>query len=70
MTQAELKELRQSLGLKDFECAEKVYVTRLTWQRWEGQTSKTGIIPRAQEELFLLKVGLHPDYKLVKKNKS
>jgi DNA-binding transcriptional regulator YiaG len=52
MTQRELKRLRESLSLTCRECAELVGVTLVTWQRWEGQTSRKDIIPENLLRLF------------------
>jgi DNA (cytosine-5)-methyltransferase 1 len=52
-TGAELKKLRQSLGLSQKTCAEMVNVTLNAWQKWEAgdrPINKTAI------ELFTLKV--------------
>jgi DNA-binding transcriptional regulator YiaG len=57
MTQRELKRLRESLSLTCRECAELVGVTLVTWQRWEGQTSRANEIPDNLLELFRLKTG-------------
>jgi DNA (cytosine-5)-methyltransferase 1 len=53
-TGAELKALRQSLGLSQQACADMVHVTLNAWQKWESgdrQINKTAM------ELFMLKMG-------------
>jgi DNA (cytosine-5)-methyltransferase 1 len=52
-TGADLKTLRQSLGLSQQACADMVHVTLNAWQKWEAgdrPINKTAI------ELFTLKV--------------
>ena len=46
---------RQAAGLSARQAAELVGVTTITWQRWEGQTSRKTQIPTACWELFLIK---------------
>ena len=62
-----LREAREAAGLSAKEAAALVDVTMLTWQRWEGQSSRTTEIPYAHWNLFLLLTGNHPVYGLVKK---
>jgi DNA (cytosine-5)-methyltransferase 1 len=53
-TGADLKTLRQSLGLSQQACADIVHVTLNAWQKWEAgerPVNKTAI------ELFIIKVG-------------
>ncbi|MBE0469578.1 MAG: helix-turn-helix domain-containing protein [Methyloprofundus sp.] len=60
--QAQLKEMRVATGLSAREAASLVDVSTVTWQRWEGQSSRATTIPFACWELFLLKVGRHPTH--------
>lgn len=53
--QADIRAARESAGLSARQAAELVGVTTLTWQRWEGQTSRKTKMPAACWELFLLK---------------
>jgi hypothetical protein len=62
-----LREAREAAGLSAREAATLVGVTTLTWQRWEGQSSRTTEIPYAHWNLFLLLTGSHPIYRLEKK---
>ena len=62
-----LREAREAAGLSAREAAALVGVTTLTWQRWEGQSSRTTEIPYAHWNLFLLLTGSHPIYRLEKK---
>lgn len=62
-----LREARDKAGLSAREAATLVGVTTLTWQRWEGQSSRTTEIPYAHWNLFLLLTGSHPIYRLEKK---
>ena len=62
-----LREAREAAGLSAKEAAALVDVTMLTWQRWEGQSSRTTEIPYAHWNLFLLLTGSHPIYRLEKK---
>ena len=50
--QAELRAARKALGLTCQAAAELVGVTLITWQRWEGQTSRKTDPPKAAAELF------------------
>ena len=59
-----LREAREAAGLSAREAAALVGVTTLTWQRWEGQSSRTTEIPYAHWNLFLLLTGSHPIYRL------
>jgi DNA-binding transcriptional regulator YiaG len=51
-SQSELRAARKALGLTCQAAAELVGVTLITWQRWEGQTSRKTEPPRAAAELF------------------
>lgn len=51
----EIRAAREAAGLSARQAAELVGVTTVTWQRWEGQTSRKTKIPAACWELFLLK---------------
>jgi hypothetical protein len=44
------------------EAAAIVGVTTITWQRWEGQSSRATEIPYAHWSFFLLTVGAHPEF--------
>lgn len=50
-----LRAAREEAGLSAREAAELIGVTTITWQRWEGQTSRKTMIPSGYWELFLLK---------------
>jgi DNA-binding transcriptional regulator YiaG len=65
MTNAEsIRAAREAAGLSAREAASLVDVTTVTWQRWEGQTSRATEIPFVYLELFLLKTGTHPTHVL------
>lgn len=51
---ATIKAAREAAGLSAREAAALVGVTTVTWQRWEGQTSRATEIPYAHWTLFLL----------------
>lgn len=61
---ATIKVARNAAGLSAREAAALVGVTTLTWQRWEGQSSRATEIPYAHWNLFLLLVGAHPVFTL------
>lgn len=63
-----IKEARLNAGLSASEAAALVGVTTVTWQRWEGQTSRATEIPYAHLNLFLLLTDRHPVYRLAKKD--
>ena len=50
--QADLRAARKALGLTCQAAAELVGVKLITWQRWEGQTSRQTDPPKAAAELF------------------
>ena len=52
---ATVRAARKAAGLSARQAAELVGVTTVTWQRWEGQTSRQTTIPTACWELFLIK---------------
>jgi hypothetical protein len=60
-----VKEARQLAGLSASAAAALVGVKTITWQRWEGQTSRATEIPYANWNLFLLLTDRHPVYRLV-----
>lgn len=60
--QMQLRRTREVAGLSAREAASLVGVSIVTWQRWEGQSSRPTTIPFAHWELFLLKVGQHPTH--------
>ena len=62
---ARIKTAREAAGLSAREAADLVGVTTVTWQRWEGQSSRTTEIPYAHWNLFLLLTGNHPVFRLV-----
>jgi hypothetical protein len=64
---AKLKAAQAAAGLTDWQAANLVGVTPLTWKRWAGKTSRHTEIPFAAWELFLLKTGAHPDFELCKR---
>lgn len=59
-----IKAAREAAGLSAREAADLVGVTTVTWQRWEGQSSRATEIPYAHWNLFLLLVGAHPVFTL------
>jgi len=59
---ATIKAAREAAGLSAREAANLVGVTTITWQRWEGQSSRETEIPYAHWSLFLLMVGKHPEF--------
>ena len=61
---ATIKAAREAAGLSAREAAALVGVATLTWQRWEGQSSRATEIPYAHWNLFLLLVGEHPVFTL------
>lgn len=67
---ATIKAAREAAGLSAREAAAAVGVTTLTWQRWEGQSSRTTEIPYAHWNLFLLLVGKHPVFTLSLRDSS
>ena len=62
---ATIKAARVAAGLSAREAAAIVGVSTVTWQRWEGQSSRATEIPYAHWTLFLLMVGAHPEMKVV-----
>ena len=64
----DIKEARIKAGLSASEAAALVGVKTVTWQRWEGQTSRATEIPYAHCNLFLLLTDRHPVYRLVAKD--
>ncbi len=65
MTNADtVRAAREAAGLSAREAAALVGVTTLTWQRWEGQSSRATEIPYAHWNLFLLLTGKHPVFTL------
>lgn len=65
--QTQLREAREAAGLSAREAASLVEVSTVTWQRWEGQSSRPTTIPFAYWELFMLKVGRHPTHFMVER---
>ncbi len=61
---ATIKAAREAAGLSAREAAAIVGVTTLTWQRWEGQSSRATEIPYAHWSWFLVCVGAHPEFVL------
>ena len=59
---------RKAAGLSARQAAEIVGVTTVTWQRWEGQTSRQTTIPAACWELFMIKTA-NQDGKLAAQGK-
>ena len=66
--QKKIESARKEAGLTTKEAADLVSVTEVTWQRWEGQTSRSTEIPYAHWNLFLLLIDRHPVYRLVEKD--
>ena len=62
-----IRAAREAAGLSAREAASLVDVTPITWQRWEGQTSRDTEIPFAYWELFLLKTGKHPTHMMIER---
>ena len=50
--QSDLRAARKALGLTCQAAADLVGVKLITWQRWEGQTSRQTEPPKAAAELF------------------
>ena len=50
--QSDLRAARKALGLTCQAAADLVGVRLITWQRWEGQTSRQTDPPKAAAELF------------------
>jgi DNA-binding transcriptional regulator YiaG len=65
--QKKIESTRKEAGLTTKQAAALVGVTTVTWQRWEGQTSRATEIPYAHWNLFLFLTGRHPVYGIVKK---
>ena len=61
---ATIKAAREAAGLSAREAASLVGVTTVTWQRWEGQSSRATEIRYAHWNLFLLLTGHHPVFTL------
>ena len=59
---ATIKAAREAAGLSAREAAAIVGVTTITWQRWEGKSSRATEIPYAHWSFFLLTVGAHPEF--------
>ena len=59
-----IRAAREAAGLSAREAASLVGVTTVTWQRWEGQSSRATEIPYAHWTLFMLLVGAHPVFTL------
>ena len=51
-SQSDLRAARKALGLTCQAAADMVGVKLITWQRWEGQTSRQTDPPKAAAELF------------------
>ncbi len=63
----QVKQARLAAGLSARDAGELVGVSGLTWQRWEGQSSRNTEIPYAAWQLFLLRTNQHPEYTMQKK---
>lgn len=61
-TPNKLKNARLALGYTQKEAAAMVHVTTRAWQLWEAGHRR---MPPGLWELCVIKVGLHPTYKLV-----
>jgi DNA-binding transcriptional regulator YiaG len=61
---ATIRAAREATGLSCADAARMVGVAPLTWQRWEGQSSRATKIPYAHCTLFLLLTGQHPVFVL------
>lgn len=61
---ATIRAAREAAGLSAREAAALVGVTTLTWQRWEGQSSRATEIPYAHWNLFLMLTKHHPVFVL------
>lgn len=59
MPKNKAKAARIAANLSARASAEMVGVSRITWQRWEGQTGRATEIPAGYLELFQLKTGTH-----------
>ena len=65
--QSELGSSRKEAGLTTKQAAALLKVKEVTFQRWEGQTSRVAEIPYAHWNLFLLLTDRHPVYRLVER---
>lgn len=61
-TPKNLRDARLTLGYTQKEAAALVHVTTRAWQLWEAGHRR---MPPGLWELCVIKVGLHPTYKLV-----
>jgi hypothetical protein len=66
ITAEQVKKARLAAGLSARGAGELVGVSGLTWQRWEGQSSRQTEIPYAAWQLFLMLTSQHPEYKLTR----
>lgn len=57
-----IRAAREAAGLSAREAADIVGVTTVTWQRWEGQSSRATEIPYAHWSWFIVCVGAHPEF--------
>lgn len=62
-----IRAAREAAGLSAREAASLVGVTTVTWQRWEGQSSRATEIPYAHWNLFLILTGHHPVFTLTQR---
>ena len=62
-----IKSSRKEAGLTTKQAAALLKVKEVTFQRWEGQTSRVAEIPYAHWNLFLLLTDRHPVYRLVER---
>ncbi|SFN26234.1 hypothetical protein [Nitrosomonas communis] len=66
--QKQNKDARLKAGLFIIQAVKLKGVEEATWQRWEEQTGKKAEIPSYCWELFFLKIGQHPKFRLGRKN--
>ncbi len=57
---------KEKIGLTQSEAASMVHVTLRAWQWWESGKRE---MPIGLWELFLIKIGQHPNYKFFKADK-
>lgn len=55
-----IRAAREAAGISARAAAELVGVKTITWQRWEGQTSRKPRMPSGLWDLFLIRTGKNP----------
>ena len=69
-TTDQIRQARTAAGLTQHKAADILRVHVITWQRWEGKTTRTTEMPFAYWHLFLLLTGQHPKFQLQPKSRS